>query len=117
MVEYRSVVEHAHESLALTKDIENYSKESPCVLLEKFVGRGIISKLPHSWRDFATSLKHKRKKFNLVGLIGTLDIEEKARSKDTYGKCDRTTSKMRGFVSQDHIGGFSTKRECVNTHK
>jgi hypothetical protein len=21
-----------------------------------------------------------------------------------------------GFVSQDHIGGFSTKRECVNTH-
>jgi hypothetical protein len=31
--------------------------------------------------------------------------------------CDRTTSKMRGFVSQDHIGGFSTKRECANTHK
>jgi hypothetical protein len=30
---------------------------------------------------------------------------------------DRTTSKMRGFVSQDHIGGFSTKRECANTHK
>jgi hypothetical protein len=33
------------------------------------------------------------------------------------GICDRTTSKMRGFVSQDHIGGFSTKRECANTHK
>jgi hypothetical protein len=31
--------------------------------------------------------------------------------------CDRTTSKMRGFVSQDHIGGLSTKRECANTHK
>jgi hypothetical protein len=31
--------------------------------------------------------------------------------------CNRTTSKMRGFVSQDHIGGFSTKRECANTHK
>jgi hypothetical protein len=31
--------------------------------------------------------------------------------------CDRTTLKMRGFVSQDHIGGFSTKRECANTHK
>jgi hypothetical protein len=31
--------------------------------------------------------------------------------------CDRTTSKMRGFVSQDHIGGFSMKRECANTHK
>jgi hypothetical protein len=34
-----------------------------------------------------------------------------------WGRCDRTTSKMRGFVSQDHIGGFSTKRECANTHK
>jgi hypothetical protein len=33
------------------------------------------------------------------------------------GLCDRPTSKMRGFVSQDHIGGFSTKRECANTHK
>jgi hypothetical protein len=33
------------------------------------------------------------------------------------GHCNRTTSKMRGFVSQDHIGGFSTKRECANTHK
>jgi hypothetical protein len=34
-----------------------------------------------------------------------------------FDACDRTTSKMRGFVSQDHIGGFSTKRECANTHK
>jgi hypothetical protein len=25
--------------------------------------------------------------------------------------------KNEGFVSQDHIGGFSTKRECANTHK
>jgi hypothetical protein len=31
--------------------------------------------------------------------------------------CDRTTLEMRGFVSQDHIGGFSMKRECANTHK
>jgi hypothetical protein len=31
--------------------------------------------------------------------------------------CDRTTSKMRGFVSQDHIGEFSTKRECANTRE
>jgi hypothetical protein len=23
--------------------------------------------------------------------------------------CDRTTSKMSGFISQDHIGGFSVK--------
>jgi hypothetical protein len=34
-----------------------------------------------------------------------------------WGDCDRTTSKMKGFVSQDHIGGFPTKRECANTHE
>jgi hypothetical protein len=109
MVEDRSVVEHAHESLALTKDIENYSKESPCVLLEKFVGRGIISKLPHSWRDFATSLKHKRKKFNLVGLIGTLDIEEKARSKDTYGKGVVGTSSA-NLVQKNNFNAHNNKK-------
>jgi hypothetical protein len=38
-------------------------------------------------------------------------------SEERESNCDRTTSKMRGFVSQDHIGGFSTKRECANTHK
>jgi hypothetical protein len=30
--------------------------------------------------------------------------------------CDRTHMKKYGYVSQDPIGGFSTKRECTNTH-
>ena len=60
MVEDRSVVEQAHEIHTLTKDLKNCSKESPCVLPDKFVAGGIISKLPPSWRNFATSLKHKR---------------------------------------------------------
>jgi hypothetical protein len=29
-------------------------------LPDKFVAGGIIAKLPPSWKDFATSLKHKR---------------------------------------------------------
>ena len=33
--------------------------------------------------EFATSLKHKRQEFTVVNLIGTLDVEEKARAKDT----------------------------------
>jgi hypothetical protein len=37
-------------------------------------------------RDFATSLKHKRKEFTFDDLIATLDVEEKARAKDTRGK-------------------------------
>ena len=63
MVEDRSVVEHAHEIHTLAKDLKNCSKESPCVLPNKFVAGGIISKLPPFWRDFATSLKHKRQEF------------------------------------------------------
>ena len=72
MVEDRSVVEQTHEIYTLAKDLKNYSKESPCVLPDKFVAGGIISKLPPSWRDFATSLKHKRQEFTIDGLIGTL---------------------------------------------
>ena len=86
MVEDRSVVEQAHEIHTLAKDLKNCSKESPCVLPNKFVAGGIISKLPPSWRDFATSLKHKRQEFTIDGLIGTLDVEEKARAKDIRGK-------------------------------
>jgi hypothetical protein len=83
MVEDRSVVEQAHEVQALAKELENYSKEAPCVLPSKFVAGAIIIKLPHSWRDFTTSLKHKRKEFTFDDLIATLDVEEKARAKDT----------------------------------
>jgi hypothetical protein len=75
MVENRSVVEQAHEIRTLAKDLKNYSKESPCVLLDKFVAGGIISKLPPFLRNFATSLKHKRQEFTIDGLTGTLDVE------------------------------------------
>ena len=49
MVEDRSVVEQAHEIHTLAKDLKNCSKEAPCVLPDKFVAGGIISKLPPSW--------------------------------------------------------------------
>jgi hypothetical protein len=32
------------------------------------------------------SPSHKRQEFNIVDLIGSLDVEEKARAKDTHGK-------------------------------
>jgi hypothetical protein len=86
MVEDRSMVEQAHEVQAPAKELENYNKEAPYVLLDKFVAGAIITKLPHSWRDFTTSLKHKRKEFTFDDLIATLDVEEKARAKDTRGK-------------------------------
>ncbi|WVZ57979.1 hypothetical protein U9M48_008301 [Paspalum notatum var. saurae] len=36
--------------------------------------------------NFATSLKHKRQEFSVAELIGSLDVEEKARAKDTRAK-------------------------------
>jgi hypothetical protein len=46
------------------------------------VAVSIIDKLPTSWRDFATSLKHKRENISTESLITALDVEEKARAKD-----------------------------------
>jgi hypothetical protein len=48
MVEDRFMVEQAYEIHTLVKDLRNCSKESPCVLPDKFVAGGIISKFPLS---------------------------------------------------------------------
>ena len=82
MVENPSVVEQAYEIQALAKKLEHF----PCLLPDKFVDGSIITKLPPSQRDFATSLKHKRQEFSVAELIGSLDVEESARAKDNYGK-------------------------------
>ena len=55
------------------------------ILLHRFVAAGIIAKLPASWRDFATTLKHKREDISTENLIIALDVEEKARAKDAPG--------------------------------
>lgn len=41
----------------------------------------IIAKLPQTWTDFATFLKHKRQEFGIADLIGSLDVEDNVRSK------------------------------------
>jgi hypothetical protein len=56
-----------------------------CVLPNKFVASYIIAKLPQSCTDFATSLKHKRQEFGVAQLVGTQDVEDKARAKDVKG--------------------------------
>ncbi|XP_024312058.1 uncharacterized protein LOC112269486 [Brachypodium distachyon] len=68
----------------MAKELEQFK----CPLLDKFVAGGIIAKLPPSWRNFATSLKHKRQEISMENLIGTLDVEEKARAKDAGPKCN-----------------------------
>jgi hypothetical protein len=50
------------------------------------VAGGIITKLTPSWKDFATFTKYKRQEFNVAYLIGTLDVEKRARGKANNGK-------------------------------
>ena len=82
MTEERSVVEQAHDIQSFAREREQFN----CMLPDKFVVGGIITKLPPSWRNFATLLKHKRQEFSVPDLIGTLDVEEKARAKDTRAR-------------------------------
>ena len=82
MVDDRSMGEQAHEIQTLVKELEIFG----CVLPNKFVAGCIIAKLPQAWTDFATSLTRKTLEFGIVELIGSLDVEEKARAKDICGK-------------------------------
>jgi hypothetical protein len=73
------VVQQAHEIQCIAKEL----KLLKCALPDKFVVGCIIAKLPSSWRNFATALKHKRHEISVKNLIASLDVEEKARAKDT----------------------------------
>jgi hypothetical protein len=88
MVENRHVVEPTHEIQALAKEVEQF----PCVLPNKFMAGGIIAKLLPSWTDFATTLKHKKQGFSMAELIGSLDVEKRAREKYTRGKGVETSN-------------------------
>jgi hypothetical protein len=69
----QSIVTQAHEFQLLAREIASLGCPRP----DRVVAVGIIAKLPTSWRDFATSLKHKREDISIA-----LDVEEKARAKD-----------------------------------
>ena len=79
MVNNHSVVEQAHEIECIAKKLELLK----CAIPDKFVAWCIIAKLPLSWRNFATTLKHKRQEISVENLIASLDVEEKSRAKDT----------------------------------
>jgi len=110
MVENRSVVEQAHEIQALAKELELF----PCPLFDKFVAGGIVAKLPPSWKDFGTSLKHKRQEFNIEELIGTLDVEEGARAKDNGKGVETSTTNV---VQKRNFHKFNKKKNHKKKEK
>ena len=72
----------------------------------------IIAKLPFSWRDFATILKHKRQEISVENLIASLDVEEKSRAKDASEKGGEGNSSA-NMVQKNH--SHSKNRKA--THK
>jgi hypothetical protein len=78
MVDGKSVVTHTHKIQCMVKELRLLK----IVVPDEFVAGGIIGKLPPSWRDFATTVKHKRVHMSISDLIASLDVEEKARAKD-----------------------------------
>jgi hypothetical protein len=76
------VVQQAYEIQCIAKELELLK----CALPDKFVAGCIIAKLPSSWRNFATAVKHKRHEISVENLIASLDVEEKAHAKDTTEK-------------------------------
>lgn len=66
----------------MVKELNNID----CVLPNKFVMSCIIFKLAPYQTNFATSLKYKRQEFNIINLIGSLHVEEKAGAKDANYK-------------------------------
>jgi hypothetical protein len=121
MVENRSVVEQAHEVQIMAKELELLK----CVLPDKFVAGCIVAKLPPSWRSFATSLKHQRQEFSVENIIGSPDVEEKAREKDkhtggTEGKSasnmvQKNAHKSKGKNKVSHTTNF--KKKGLNKEK
>jgi hypothetical protein len=99
MVDGKSVVTQAHEIQCMVKEL----RLTKIIVPDEFVAGGIIAKLPPSWRDFATSLKHKRVHMSISDLITSLDVEEKARTKDERSKgAESQTSVNMVHQSQTH---------------
>ena len=90
-----------------------------CVVPDPLVAGCMITKLPPSWRNFATSLKHKRHEISVKNLIATLDVEEKARKKDVPEKGDQgqSSANMVQKFPRGKNKGNNNKPNKTNTFK
>jgi hypothetical protein len=105
MVDNRSIVEQAHEIHCIAKELDHLK----VVLPDRFVAGCIIAMLPSTWRNFATSLKHKRQEISVENLIASLDVEEKARATDTGSKGGEGHSSD-NMVQKNHNKGKGKKK-------
>jgi hypothetical protein len=114
MVDRKSMVTQTHKIQCMVKELGLLK----IVVPDEFVDGGIIAKLPPSWRDFATALKHKRVHMSILDLITSLDVEEKARAKDGRSKgAEGQTSVNMMHQPQTHGKGKGTAKQNQNNSK
>ena len=70
-------------------------------------------KVAFSWRNFATTLKHKRHEIPIENLIASLDVEEKVQAKDASEKGGEGNSSA-NMVQKNHP--HSKNRKATHKH-
>lgn len=103
MVDTHPVLDQAHEIQCIAKELELLK----CELPDKFVMGYIIAKLPPTWRNFATSLKHLRREFLVEDFIGHLSVQQNSRAKDSHVKAAEGSSSAN--VVQKNFHKFKEK--------
>jgi hypothetical protein len=105
MVDDRSVVEQNHGIQLLVGELAH----SNFVLPNKFVVGDNIAKLPPTWRSLTTALKHEEA-MTIESLIDTLDVEEKARSKDVPNSCPMDSETSNANLVEGKSGGSNKNK-------
>src|SRR4051812_2511933 len=99
------VVQQSHEIRCIAKELELLK----CILPDKFVAGCIIAKLPPSWRNFATTLKHQGQGFSVEDVIGHLRVEQNLRAKDSHHKGAEGTSTANMVQQKNFQNNFKRK--------
>jgi hypothetical protein len=113
MVDGKDVDKQAHEIQCMVKELELLKLVVP----DLFVARGIIAKLPLSWRDFATTVKTKRTHMSTSDLIASLDVEEKAWAKMDNIKELRIKLALIWCTSHNHMARARINRTRIITRQ
>jgi hypothetical protein len=110
MTDNRSIVEQAYEIHCIVKELDHLKT----VLPGRFVVECITTKLPSTWRNFATSLKYKRHEISVENLIMSLNVENKCQTKDTSSKGIEGHSSTNIVQKNHNKGKGKTKSNKLN---
>ncbi|KAK2999522.1 hypothetical protein RJ639_024627, partial [Escallonia herrerae] len=97
MLEEKDVSSQIHEFHLVV--VELSKEEMPP--LEPFVTGSLIEKLPESWSDYKSMMKHKRKDMTLEDVIVQIRIEEKNKSREKATKAKEFTLKA-NLIEERH---------------